>query len=93
MKKFNLGQVTITRTVNDMIADDEQFAKEVTQALRKYKNYDWGDLQKSDWQMNDDAIEFGNDRILAAYRTSKGKVYIITEADQSVTTILMADEY
>ena len=93
MRKFNLGQVVMTRTINNTIADDEQFAKEIMQVLRKYQNCDWGDLDKNDWQMNDDAIKFGNDRVLAAYRTSKGKVYVITEADSSATTILFSDEY
>ena len=43
--------------------------------------------------MNDNALRNGNDRILAAYDTSEGKVYIITEHDRSATTILFADEY
>lgn len=97
MRKFDLGDIVMTRTVNDMVAENEQFAKEVMQILRRYKNCDWGDLDKSDWQMNDRAIEFGNDRILAAYRTSQGKTYVITEYDESVnqtrTTLLFADEY
>ena len=48
---------------------------------------------EEDKQMNDEAIKSGNDRILAAYETSKGNIYIITEHDRSATTILFADEY
>lgn len=41
---------------------------------------------------NEDAIESGL-RVLAHYETSKGGIYIITEADRSCTTILFCDEY
>lgn len=43
--------------------------------------------------MNDEAIKNGNDRVLAAYETSQGKIYIITEYDRSYTTILFSHEY
>ena len=43
--------------------------------------------------MNYDAIENGDDRILASYETYKGKIYIITEWDRSSTTILYPHEY
>jgi hypothetical protein len=50
-------------------------------------------MGKRDMQSNDDAVKTGNDRILAAYNTSEGKVYIITEWDRSYTTLLFANEY
>lgn len=43
-------------------------------------------------EANDIALTNG-ERILGAYNTSQGKVYIITECDRSTTTILFADEY
>lgn len=43
--------------------------------------------------MNDKALRTGAARVLAAYDTSEGRVYIITEQDRSCTTILFADEY
>lgn len=48
---------------------------------------------EEDKQMNDEAVRSGNNRILASYETSKGKIYIITEHDRSATTILFANEY
>ena len=44
-------------------------------------------------ETNDNALRNGNDRILAAYNTSEGKIYIITEHDLSYTTILFTHEY
>lgn len=46
-----------------------------------------------DKEMNDNALRTGTARVLAAYDTSEGRVYIITEQDRSYTTILFADEY
>ncbi|MHB0696625.1 hypothetical protein, partial [Roseomonas mucosa] len=62
---------------------------------------DWGCVCNEDREMNDEALELGN-RILSAYpidpaKPSKGwgenTLWIITEADRSVTTFLLPDEY
>ena len=90
---FKKGKVVWTRGINDEVADNEVFAKEVLASLRRYNSCDWGELCDEDKQMNDNALKFGNDRIFASYQTSKGKIYIITEWDRSVTTILFANEY
>ena len=93
MSKFNMGTVVMTRTVNNTIADNEQFAKEIMASLLKYTDCDWGDMCQEDKKLNDSAVKSGLNRILAAYKTSEGKVYIITEHDRSYTTILFANEY
>lgn len=103
MSKFKkLGQLVMTRAVNDRVADDEAFAKVVTDSLKRYINCDWGDTCEEDKKRNDEAVKTG-ERILAAYTIdpSKGKskgfgentIWIITEWDRSVTTILYPDEY
>lgn len=92
MSKFKLGQVVVTRTINNDIADDSKFAKEVHESLARYINCDWGEMSEDDKAMNDEAITSG-DRIFAGYETSKGKIWIITEWDRSATTILYPDEY
>lgn len=54
---------------------------------------DWGDICQDDKVMNHIAIKLGN-RILSAYKTSKGiKLWVITEADRASTTLLLPDEY
>jgi len=89
---FQLGQVVVTRTINNDIADNNKFAREVHESLSRYINCDWGDTHKDDKPLNDEAVASG-ERILAAYETSKGKIWIITEWDRSATTILYPDEY
>jgi hypothetical protein len=93
MRKFSLGQVVWTAGINHTISENEQFTKEVLKALKQYVNGDWGILDKHDKKLNDDAVKYNNDRILAKYNTCEGSIYIITEYDRSVTTILFPSEY
>ena len=91
---FQLGQLVWTRGVADRIADDSEFAKFATQSLKRHANGDWGDLGQEDKNENNLAVKAGNLRLLSAYeRDDLPKIWIITEADRSVTTILFPDEY
>jgi hypothetical protein len=61
--------------------------------LRRHVTGDWGEVDPEDWRRNDEALQDGS-RILSAYRTLKGEaLWVITEADRSVTTLLMPHEY
>ena len=60
--------------------------------LHRHVTGDWGDLDEEDKQENDLSVQKGF-RILSAYGTGERKLWIITEADRSVTTILRPDEY
>jgi len=91
--KIPLGQLVMTRGVNDRVADDIQFAKLVTESLGRHAKGDWGDLCQEDKKENDFSLKKGF-RLLSAYeRNGLPKIWIITEADRSVTTILFPDEY
>lgn len=91
--KFNLGQVVMTRGIADVMESNEVFRTEVNQAFERYTNCDWGDTCDEDAKANDEAVKTGDDRTLAVYQTSEGKVWIITEWDRSYTTILFLSEY
>lgn len=86
------GKIVATRSIADEMENDLAFAREIAVAFDRYQRYDWGELCQEDKALNDQAIK-GNDRVLAAYLTSKGKVWIITEWDRSATTILFSGEY
>lgn len=60
--------------------------------LSRHVSGDWGDLDPEDKQANQIALTTGA-RIFSAYHTPKGKLWIITEADRSATTVLLPDEY
>jgi hypothetical protein len=86
------GYMYMTSGIVAAIENDEVFASEIAFACAKFMRNDWGDTCKSDCRLNDDALKNG-DRIVALYKTSKGKVFIITEIDRNITTILFGNEY
>lgn len=62
--------------------------------LARHIHGDWGDLSAEDLASNELALLTGK-RLLSSYDLpgGSGKVWIITEADRSVTTILLPEEY
>jgi hypothetical protein len=61
--------------------------------LSRHQRGDWGNLDKEDKQANDHALTLG-DRIFSAYQVAEMvRFWVITEADRSVTTILLPEEY
>ena len=90
---FTLGQLVMTRGVNDQVAENEKFAKFVTESLGRHAGGDWGNVDSEDKATNDLAVKAG-DRLLSAYeQEGLPKIWIITETDRSVTTVLFPDEY
>jgi hypothetical protein len=60
--------------------------------LARHAAGDWGDLCAFDRRQNEIALRDGL-RVLSSYETPAGRVWIITEADRSITTILLPEEY
>jgi hypothetical protein len=60
--------------------------------LGRHASGDWGDLCAFDRRQNQIALRDGY-RLLSSYETTAGRVWIITEADRSITTILLPEEY
>ncbi len=86
--RFDLGRLTITRGA---LAELEQ--KDVLAALQRHVTGDWGDVDKEDWEANEQSLREGT-RLVSVYHSSAGeKFYIITEHDRSLTTILLPSEY
>jgi hypothetical protein len=91
-EKFNLGRLFMTRAINDKVADDEGFARFVWHSLKRHAHGDWGDLYPEDIQENELSLK-EDFRLLSAYKNGEEKIWIITEADRSATTILFPEEY
>ena len=90
----SLGQLVMTRGVNDKVAEDIEFAKFVTESLKRHANGDWGDMCQDDKDENDLALKQGNLRIFSAYEDTRfPKIWIITENTREATTILFPSEY
>ena len=86
---FSLGRVVATPGA---IAVMEAARIDPVQLLRRHQSGDWGDLGEEDWRENDLAVG-GCIRIFSAYGKPPDRLWVITEADRSVTTILRPDEY
>jgi hypothetical protein len=87
---FPLGQVVATPGALRALERAEQQPAEF---LDKHSAGDWGELDEEDKKENDFSVRNGF-RILSAYTTSAGdKIWIITEWDRSVTTLLLPSEY
>jgi hypothetical protein len=71
----------------------EYTAALIDDAVRRHGRGDWGEIGVDDMQANDmRATEGGT--IASIYTSSTGiKFYVLTEADRSVTTVLLPEEY
>ncbi len=89
--RFPLGQTVATPGALEAL---EAAGQDPSELLTRHVTGDWGELEKEDWQENEQSVEHGW-RILSAYilPETNTKVWIITEADRSVTTILLPSEY
>lgn len=93
MPKFPMGRLLLSRGVNDLVAENTAFARLVTKSLGRHGLGDWGNLDDEDIKENEFSLEKGF-RLLSAYEEGKlPKIWIITEADRSATTVLFPDEY
>jgi hypothetical protein len=87
---FRLGTLTATPGALAALAQSGQTP---VGFLARHVSGDWGDLCSEDRRANNQALRQGN-RILSVYHTANAvKLWIITEADRSHTTILLPDEY
>ena len=87
---FSLGQVVATPGALAALQDAGQHPFVF---LSRHVSGDWGNLVAEDKEENQRALEHGN-RIFSSYLTAKNtKIWVITEWDRSVTTLLLPSEY
>lgn len=86
MAAFMLGQIVATPGALALRVD-------LLPYLRRHASGDWGELDAHDRAANERALT-DSSRVFSAYRLpSGGRLWIITEADRSVTTFLLPEEY
>jgi hypothetical protein len=88
---FPLGRVVATPGALDVLDPEETLT-----LLSRHVSGDWGDIGPEDWKMNDRDLREG-ERLFSVYELDGARgsrrVYVITEWDRSVTTILLPEEY
>lgn len=97
-QSFALGQILCTQGVLQAATEHPDL---MAACIARHARSDWGCVCPEDAETNDEAVRDGF-RILSAYPIDpalpcKGYgencVWVITEADRSVTTLLLPDEY
>lgn len=87
---FNLGRTVATPAALDAVLASGQSPDEF---LDRHFRGNWGEVCDEDRESNDQAVTEG-ERILSSYQTNDGvKIWVITEADRSATTLLLPEEY
>lgn len=92
---FGLGKLFVTRGIQALIDDH---SLDISPFIARHQTGDWGEVCAEDATENQLSLEKGF-RILSAYSFTSDidgemyKLWIITEADRSVTTVLQPSEY
>ena len=88
--RFPMGQIVATPGALQAL---EEASESPAALLKRHLIGDWGELSDEDRQENERSVSDGC-RILSAYTLSTGiRIWIITEADRSATTLLLPSEY
>ena len=88
--RFKLGRLIMTAGVDALIREGRL---NPLPYLRRHLRADWGELSGEDRHQNDAALESG-ERLLSSYQVAPDlTLWIITEWDRSVTTLLLPSEY
>jgi hypothetical protein len=86
--KVPLGQIVATPAVLGAVSQPD-----IAAALRRHVVGDWGDVTPGDRASNNDALQSG-ERMMSVYLSATGITFwVLTEADRSVTTVLLPDDY
>lgn len=86
---FELGQLVATPGALELL---DRAAMDAMELLRRHVTGDWGNVPPEDAAENTRALEHGW-RILSSYTVADETLWVITEADRSVTTLLLPEEY
>jgi hypothetical protein len=89
--RFSPGQIVSTPGALEALNAEGTNGLEL---LRRHVSGDWGELCADDRRENELSVKEGF-RILSTYRLRRTgvKLWIITEAERSVTTLLLPSEY
>ena len=87
---FSLGQIVATPGALEVLEASRQSPADF---LMRHARGDWGELGADDIAENEFSLKNGF-RLLSSYATAGGqKLWVITEEDRSLTTLLLPDEY
>jgi len=86
---FPLGQIVATPGALALL---DRGGVNAAELIRQHQSGDWGNVPPEDAEENELAIVQGY-RILSSYLIAEERIWVITEADRSSTTLLLPEEY
>jgi hypothetical protein len=91
-KLFQLGRLVMTRGVQALVLEGFDLGP----LLARYRRGEWGDSDQADIDANNRAVKMGGLRVFSSYEVPEspdGRLYIITEHNRSLTTVMLPTEY
>jgi len=86
--KFRCGKIVSTPNALSQLSQED-----ILMAIGRHQAGDWGDMDEHDRQANERAL-IEHTRLWSVYHAANGtKFWLITEADRSVTTVLLPEDY
>lgn len=85
--RFQPGTVVVTIGAMNVATQEQLVA-----LVRRHLAGDWGDVGAQDAKANEDAVKW-QERVLSSYRVNGEKLWVLTEADRSSTTVMTPGEY
>lgn len=91
---MEIGRVVLSPKAQERVRTDNAFAVFAFSSLDRHAAEDWGNISDHDKSLSDDALRYGGP-ILSSYifPVDHTKIWIVTNVDRSLTTILFPDEY
>ena len=84
-----LGNVQIS-----MQAKKQLMAVDISRALARHRNGDWGDISPQKWRMNNQVLIRGDRHIFSCYHGYNNMIFgVLTSSEHSKTQIFMEEEF
>lgn len=88
LRKFSMGRMVITANAQSALSPED-----VSLALARHSQCDWGDVCAEDAKVNERGI-LDEGMILSSYQSSKGvNFWVITDPGHQITTVLLPEDY
>lgn len=85
--------IILTNEVSDKVRRDINFRSFINKCIGRHFKLDFGDVDEHDKEFNLKNARTGG-RVLSVYNYDlDNKIYVVTEADRSLTTVLFSREY
>jgi len=91
MKLFELGKITMTPSAISIIAS---YKVAIGDLLDRHERGDYGEVPEVDWRENTLALlPESVERVMSVYNVGTDKLWVITDPDRKVTTLLTEEDF